>query len=421
MALWFDIGYIRSQRAAWGGAYANEWRSPMSKARKPYKRRKSVTRVGLQSIVRHFEDLPDPRHERNRKHRLVDVITIAVCGVIACCDGPTSIAAWAKAKQAWLEEVLELPNGIPSRDCIRRVLSTIKPEAFQQCFESWIASLVSDEKWSGRQVAVDGKTLRRSHDSKKGLGPLHMVSAWSSTHGLSLGQVATDEKSNEITAIPELIDRIDVRGAMVTIDAMGCQKEIAQRIVQAKGDYVLAVKDNQPKLHEAIKDFFSDERQRQLAKLPHRQHETSETSHGRKEHRCYVLAKIPKQFPLRDQWPKAAAMGMAVRVTEHADGSTTGDTRYFLCSRYISGRRFAGAVRDHWRIENSLHWVLDVTFGEDQSRTRNRRMANNLAWLRRFAVSLLKRHPGKESIIGKRRMAGWSDAFMMEVLMLQGT
>ena len=252
---------------------------------------KRVVRAGawvaapVRSIVKHFEALPDPRHHRNRRHLLVDVIAVSICGVIVGCDGPSAIAVWAHAKQEWLQQFLQLPNGIPSRDCIRRVLSTLKPEAFQQCFESWIAGLMGERMGGQRHVAVDGKTLRRSHDAKRGLGPLHRVSAWASDKGLSLGQVATEEKSNEITAIPELIDRIDVKGAIVTIDAMGCQKDIAKKIVNAKGDYVLAVKDNQPKLHEAIKEYFSDERQAELSKSPHRKHQTSERSHGRQEQR----------------------------------------------------------------------------------------------------------------------------------------
>ena len=376
--------------------------------------------VRLSSIVKHFESLPDPRHQRNRRHLLVDVITIAVCGVIVGCSGPSAIACWARAKEDWLKKVLALPNGIPSRDCIRRVLSTLKPQAFQTCFQSWIASLVSEDEDIRPMIAIDGKTLRRSHDRSGGLGPLHLVSAWASEHGLALGQVATEEKSNEITAIPELIDRIDVKGAIVTIDAMGCQKEIARKIVDAKGDYVLAVKDNQPKLHGAIKELFSDERQGDLLKMPHREHQTSEKSHGRKDERHYVLAKIPRNFPLKDEWPGVKAVGMAVRVTEKSDGTTSGDVRYFITSCYLSGTRFAQAVRGHWGIENSLHWVLDVTFDEDQSRTRKRRIADNLAWLRRFAISLLKRHPSKHSIKGKSDMAGWSNEFLMEVLTAQG-
>ena len=383
-------------------------------------RTKSNVTASLSSIVRYFEALPDPRHHRNRRHLLADIITIAVCGVIVGCDGPTSINDWAKAKADWLKQFLELPNGIPSRDCIRRVLTALKPEAFQECFESWIASLVSESVTGRPMVAIDGKTLRRSHDHKNGLGPLHLVSAWATENGLSLGQVATEEKSNEIKVIPELIDRIDVKGATVTIDAMGCQKEIAKKIIDAQGDYVLAVKDNQPKLHEAIQEILSDERQANLVKRPHRVHETTEQGHGRKDGRYYVLVKVPKDFPLTNQWPGLKAIGMAVRTTEQADGRTSGDVRYFISSAFMSGQRFAEAVRGHWGIENSLHWVLDVTFDEDHSRTRKRRMADNLSWLRRFAISLLKRHPSKNSIKGKSRIAGWNNEFLLQVLTAQG-
>lgn len=386
------------------------------------RRVRSRTKVSVsgRSVVRYFEALSDPRHHRNRRHLLVDVITIAVCGVIVGCDGPTSIRTWATAKEEWLKQFLALPNGLPSRDCIRRVLTALKPEAFQECFASWIASLVSESETSQPIVAIDGKTMRRSHDSKYGLGPLHLVSAWATENGLSLGQVATEEKSNEITVIPGLIERIDVKGAIVTIDAMGCQKEIAQKIVDAQGDYVLAVKDNQPKLHAAIQEVFSDERQGDLVKIPHRQHQTTDKGHGRKDKRYYLLAKLPQDFPLKDQWPGLKAIGMAVRTTERPDGTTTGDVRYFISSAFLSGRRFAEAVRGHWGIENSLHWVLDVTFDEDRGRTRKRRIADNLSWLRRLAISLLKRHPSEESIKSKSRMAGWSNEFLMEVLTKQG-
>lgn len=390
----------------------------------PASRKCKSADAAVTSILRHFESLPDPRHHRNRRHLLGDVIALAVCGVIVGCDGPTTIAAWARAKQDWLREVLELPNGIPSRDCIRRVLSLLKPEAFQQCFQSWIASLLGETTRDGtepaRHIAIDGKTARRSHDARNGLGPLHLVSAWATQHGLSLGQLATEEKSNEITVIPELIDRIGVKGAIVTIDAMGCQTDIAQRIVDGEGDYLLAVKDNQPKLREAIEEFFHAERQAKRPNVPHRQHQTCEQSHGRRDERFYVLAKLPAEFSLKERWPGLKAIGMAIRLTEKSDGTTSSDIRYFIGSCYPSGARFAEAVRGHWGIENSLHWVLDVTFDEDHSRTRNRRMADNLSWLRRFAISLLKRHSSKDSIRCKSRAAGWNNEFLLQVITGKG-
>ena len=380
------------------------------------------TTVSFDSVVKYFESLPDPRHTRNRRHLLVDVIVIAVCGVIVGCEGPTAIVRWAKAKKDWLGQFLELPNGIPSRDCLRRILSTLKPEAFQECFQRWIAEcLTGDVDGSHRTIAIDGKTMRRSHDRTGGLGPLHLVSAWASEQGIALGQIATEEKSNEITAIPELIDQIDIQGAVVTIDAMGCQKEIAKKIKGGGGDCVLAVKDNQPKLHQAIQEFFVEALEDDLKQVSHRRHETHETGHGRIDDRYYYLARLPDDFASKKQWPGIKAIGMAVRVTEKSDGTTSDDVRYFIASRYLSGKRFAQSVRGHWAIENSLHWVLDVTFNEDQSRARERRLADNLSWLRRFGISLLKQHPSKDSIKGKSQIAGWSNDFLMQVLATQRT
>ena len=378
--------------------------------------------VSFDSIVKHFESLPDPRHTRNRHHLLVDIVVIAVCGVIVGCEGPTAIERWAKAKKDWLEQFLELPGGIPSRDCLRRVLSTLKPEAFQECFQNWIAeSLLGDQDGSHRTIAIDGKTMRRSHDRAGGLGPLHMVSAWASECGISLGQIATEEKSNEITAIPKLLDRIDVAGAVVTIDAMGCQKEIAKKIKDDGGDYVLAVKDNHPKLYLALQTFFLEAMEDDFEQVSYRYHETHGKGHGRLEERYYYLAKLPNDFAFTKQWAGIKAIGMVISITENSDGTTSQDVRYFIVSRYLSGERFAQSVRGHWSIENSLHWVLDVTFNEDQSRTRKRRMADNLSWLRRFAISLLKQHPSKNSIKGKSQIAGWSNDFLLQVLTTQRT
>jgi predicted transposase YbfD/YdcC len=378
--------------------------------------------VSLQSVVQHFESLTDPRDTRNRRHLLVDVIVISVCGVIVGCKGPTSIERWAKAKHEWLSAVLELPHGIPSRDCIRRILAALKPAAFQECFQEWIAAcLLCNDDGSHRTIAIDGKTMRRSHDKAAGLGPLHIVSAWASEQGFALGQLATEEKSNEITAIPELLGQIDVGGAVVTIDAMGCQKAIAQMIINGGGDYILAVKENQPKLYKAIQAFFNEQMERGLQYIQHRRHETREKGHGRVEERDYCLAKLPDDFPLKKQWPGLKAIGMAINMTTDKDGNERGDVRFFIVSRYMSGQRFAQSVRGHWGIENSLHWVLDVTFDEDQSRARERSLADNLSWLRRFAISLLKQHPSKHSIKGKSEIAGWDNEFMMQVLTTQQT
>jgi predicted transposase YbfD/YdcC len=378
--------------------------------------------VSLAGVVKHFESLPDPRDTRNQRHLLGDVIVISVCGVIVGCKGPTSIERWAKAKQDWLEKLLELPCGIPSRDCIRRILSALKPQAFQKCFTEWIAAcLLCNNNDTQRTIAIDGKTMRRSHDKAAGLGPLHIVSAWASEQGVALGQLATEEKSNEITAIPELLDQIDIGGAVVTIDAMGCQKAIAQMIINGGGDYVLAVKENQPKLYKAIQAFFNEQMERGMGSIEHRRHETRDKGHGRVEERYYYLAKLPGGVPLQKQWPGLRAIGMAISMTRDKDGNERGDVRFFIVSRYLSGERFAQAVRGHWGIENSLHWVLDVTFDEDQSRVRERSLADNLSWLRRFAISLLKQHPSKHSIKGKSEIAGWDNEFLMQVLTTQQT
>jgi predicted transposase YbfD/YdcC len=376
--------------------------------------------VSLKGIAKHFESLPDPRHTRNRRHLLVDVIVIAVCGVIVGCKGPTSIERWAKAKQEWLATVLELPGGIPSRDCISRILSALKPEAFQKCFGEWIAAcLLANDNDTTRTIAIDGKTMRRSHDKAAGLGPLHIVSAWASEQGIALGQLATEEKSNEITAIPELLKQIDVKGAVVTIDAMGCQKAIAKQITAGGGDYVLAVKGNQKTLYNTIRELFNSYMDDDFMNVIHRKYETHDKSHGRTEERSYYLVKLPADFSLKKQWPSIKAIGMAINMSTDKDGNERGDVRFFIVSRYMSGQRFARSVRGHWGIENSLHWVLDVTFDEDQSRARARRLADNLSWLRRFAISLLKQHPSKHSIKGKSEIAGWDNDFLLQVLAAQ--
>lgn len=375
------------------------------------------------NLLRFFDELPDPRSKVNRLHRLGDVIVIAICAVLATADGPTAIAHWAKLNETWLRSHLKLPNGIPGKDTFRRVLSLLNPAAFQRCFQEWLSSLnvsADDESGNATHIAIDGKTLRRSHDKKNGLGPLHIVSAWASDRGITLGQVATDEKSNEITAIPKLLDMIDLEGAVVTIDAAGCQKNIAAQIVQGKGNYVLALKGNQGKLHDDVRFVLDSHMQDDFASCPVSRHIEVEQGHGRLEARTYYQITAPTYLHGRSEWKGLRTIGAAVRVYEE-NGVEKSDTRYYVSSLRRNGKQFANAVRNHWAIENTLHWSLDMTYREDESRVRNRTFADNLSWLRRMTLSLIKQHPGKQSNIMKRRMAGWSVDFLMQLLTGKGT
>jgi len=375
--------------------------------------------VNVESIGSSFESLLDPRHSRNRKHLLIDVVVIAVCGMVCGCDGVTAIHRWASNRIDWLKQFLLLPGGIPSRDCIRRLLMALDPQAFQKCFQGWITHAIqAGEGGPARLVAIDGKTCRRSHDAANGLGPLHIVSAWASEEGIALGQVATDAKSNEITAIPLLLKQIELKHTLITIDAMGCQKEIARSIVDGGGDFVIAVKNNQSKLRKPIETYFLAHLERDFEELRYRHHETNEKGHGRTDERAYFLTKVPSDFALKQQWPWVKATGYAVRVSVDGEGRETSEIRYFIASRYLSGKRFSEAVRGHWGIE-SMHWTLDVTFREDDSRTRERTLGNNLGWLRRFAVTLLKRHPIKDSLRGKMLRCLMNSDFLTQVLTVQ--
>lgn len=371
------------------------------------------------NIIDFFEDLPDPRSEINRRHRLGDVIVIAICGVLANADGPTAIAKWANLNADWLTKHLKLPNGIPAKDTFRRVLTLLQPSAFQKCFSQWIDSLCflteEDKAEQKKHIAIDGKALRRSHDKKKDLGALMIVSAWASDHGISLGQVATEKKSNEIIAIPKLLDEINFEDAIITIDAAGCQKNIAAQIFNGGGDYILALKANHPLLYDAVHDFFNDHLEDEFARYPVSRYEEIEKRHGRLEHRTYYQATVPKDLYGRRQWAGFKTIGAAIRIYEQ-NGVEKTDVRYYLSSLRRNGKQFANGVRSHWGIENSLHWCLDMTYREDESRVRDRNFANNLSWLRRLTLSLIKQHPGKESNAMKRRMAGWSLGYLMQIL-----
>ena len=372
--------------------------------------------VEAQSIPSYFESLPDPRHTRNRKHLLVDIVAISICAVVCGCDGPTGIRRWATHRAEWLRSFLALPHGIPSRDCIRRLLIALKPQAFQECFQNWIVQAIqTEDNDQACLIAIDGKTACGSHDAGQGLGPLHLVSAWASEKGIALGQVATAAKSNEITAIPQLLKQLELKNTLVTIDAMGCQKAIVHDIVEGGGSFVIAVKDNQPKLREAVVEHLAEQLQHDLDEVEHQSHETIDKGHGRKEERSYFVSKIPEDFPVKAEWPEVNAVGYAMRLTQQADGKRSLEVRYYILDRYLTGKRFGEAVRGHWGIE-SMHWVLDVTFREDENRTRERTLANNLSWLRRFAITLLKRHPEKDSIRGKIMHCMLSTNFLTQVL-----
>jgi predicted transposase YbfD/YdcC len=365
------------------------------------------------SIRKHFARLKDPRINRRKRHLLIDIIVIAVCAVICGCDSWPKIALFARKRRLWLQTFLELPNGTPSHDTFERVFARLNPEAFQSCFRRWMQALA--ERLGVKHIAIDGKTLRGSGQASTHLGPLHLVSAWATQNHLTLGQVAVADKSNEITAIPKLLELLELNGALVTIDAIGCQKEIAKQIVAGGGDYVLTVKDNQPHLLEDIQECVTQALDNGFGGLKHDSYETRETGHGRRERRCYHVIYEPAGIRSPEAWPQLKAIGVC--FSERTVGERTSmEVRYFIGSRKASARTYGKALRHHWRIENNLHWQLDVTFGEDSNRVRERNAAENLALVRRVALSLLKQHPSKQSIGCKTLEAALDTDFLEEIL-----
>lgn len=378
-----------------------------------------VRRIGLDEVVRQFQDLEDPRSTVNRLHPLSSVLVISLLAVLAGAGGPTAIAAWAATKQDLLTQVLDLPHGIPGKDVFRRVLMTLQPVVFQACFVNWLKALrdaAAVATGVDRPVfAVDGKTARRSHDRKNGLGALHCVSVWASEYGLSLGQVACAEKSNEITAIPELLKLVDIKGAIITIDAMGTQKAIAAQIIEGEADYLLALKGNQGSLHQAVIEHINEQWEDEFARVAARRHQTRETGHGREETRTYIQLPVPEDLPGLDVWAGLKSIGVVVSECVR-DGKATDEVRYYISSLGVGVKRFAHAVRSHWSVENTCHWSLDITYREDESRIRQRHLGENMAWLYRFTLSLLKQHPRRQSLVMKRRCCGWDENFLLEVL-----
>lgn len=366
------------------------------------------------TIAEHFQNIKDPRVERTKAHKLIDIITIAICATICGAEGWVDIENYGQAKYNWLQTFLELPNGIPSHDTFGRVLARIEPEQFQSCFLNWIKSI---EKVTEKEVvAIDGKTLRRSYDRKSKQSAIHMVSAWASSSGLVLGQGKVSEKSNEITAIPELLTVLELKGCIVTIDAMGCQKEIVSRIAEKEADYVIAVKKNQPTLYENIKDTFS-QAITNPAEFELSSYKTEEFGHGREEIRKYwMLTNVNELVDPEGKWKNLASVGM-VCSQRIIDGKKSQETRYYISSLFLSAEEMAGAIRNHWSVENSCHWILDVAFNEDSCRIRKDNAPQNLAVVRHIALNLLKQEKTQKfGIKNKRLKAGWDDSYLEKIL-----
>ncbi|MEO7000272.1 MAG: ISAs1 family transposase [Ktedonobacterales bacterium] len=382
------------------------------------------------ALTEHFAGLDDPRVERTQLHPLLSIVVIALCAVIAGAETWEDIALFGETKTAWLGTFLALPHGIPSHDTFNRVFAALDPAQFQAGFASWMQAVA--EVLPAQVIAVDGKTVRRSHDRAHGKAAIHMVSAWASANRLVLGQVKVDDKSNEITAIPLLLKQLALTGCIVTIDAMGCQREIAQQILDQGGHYVLALKANQPDLLEEVADCFTLADQTADDGVRHDGQRTVNKRHGRHEVRRHTVIWEPEHLAwlqAEQHWPGLQALGRVTTTrrptawqaaaTEATDATeAVEETRYYLLSRRMTARAFGAAVRAHWGIENRLHWVLDVTFHEDQSRMRAGHAAENVAVLRHMALNLLQQEQStkRRSLKGKRLKAGWDHDYLLTIL-----
>ncbi len=378
------------------------------------------------SLVEHFQSLTDPRVDRTKDHDLIDILVIAICALLCAAESFNDMEDFGKAKENWFRTFLKLRNGIPSHDTFNRVFAAIDPKEFLECFLRWTQSL--RQAVAQEIVALDGKALRRALNRDE--SPKYVVSAWAEGNNLVLGQLKVDEKSNEITAVPELLRVLELAGCIVTVDAMGCQKKIAKEIIEADADYVLALKGNQETVHAEVKSFLDatlEEKQKKrpkgaviattAAKL--QQLETVEKDHGRLETRRYYQSAELGWFADRAKWEGLRSVGMVEAVRE-VDGKTTTERRYYLSSLSLDVATFARAVRGHWGVENKLHWVMDVCFREDQSRARTGYAAENLATLRRLALNLLKRERTKKrGIRGKQLNASWDHAYLLKLLAVQ--
>lgn len=364
-------------------------------------------------IDQHFASLTDPRRA-GVVHPLINIVTIALCATIAGADDFVAMADWARQHEDWLGRFLDLSRGIPSHDRLNMVFRRLKPAEFERCLVAWLDAL--HDTSGGRLLAIDGKAARRSFDHATAKGALHMVGVWAVSQRMSIAQVAVESKSNEITAIPEVLKLVELCGAVVSIDAMGCQAEIAGAIVDGGGDYILAVKGNQPTLHDGIVEYVLEHMDDDFARVDVSHHETREKGHGREEHRTYYVLDAPADLPDASRWKGLKRIGVVISDTVRG-GKSCDDVRYYILSKRLTARRFGTRVRSHWGVENALHWQLDVSFDEDRNRTRKDHAAANPAALRRIALSLLKEEAGSKVGVKNRRLtAAWNTDYLHKVL-----
>lgn len=365
-------------------------------------------------LLRWFRDLEDPRKGHNIQHRFFDMLAIAIIAVICGAEGWCEVAECGRCQQEWLKTFLALPNGIPSHDTFGRVFGRLLPEQFERCFLNWTAHLAKTKK---RLVAIDGKTLRSSFDHAHEKSAIHMISAWCQENHLVLGQLTTDAKSNEITAIPELLELLDIKGAVVTLDAMGCQKKIAQKIVDSEADYILQVKDNHPTLHADLILLFEEGQGQDCQGIEYDYHEQTNGGHGRIETRRIWVTQEIQWFAERDQWPGLSCF-VCVEAVRETQGKTSVERHYYLCClKTTLASEVLALIRGHWSIENKLHWSLDVSFGEDACRIRKGHAAENFSRLRRLALNLLKKDKTRKmGIKSKCKACSWDRDYLLQIL-----
>lgn len=373
-----------------------------------------MSNAAIATLKRSFESLHDPRNQNSIDHLMLDILMLTVCAVICGAESWVDVYNYGVAKQEWLKKFLSLPNGIPSHDTIERLFARLRPEQLQGCFLSWVQEAF--EISGGQLIAVDGKTLRSSYERGGKKGMIHMVSAWATQNRLVLGQRKVDEKSNEITAIPELLKLLELEGATVSIDAMGCQSQIAAQIVEQGGDYVLALKGNQGNLWEDTKQLFAQAFEQEFRGIEHDVYETQQKAHGRVETRRYWVMGNAEYLIGAEKWPNLKTIGCVESSRQVDDHPPTIEQRYYLLSLPLDASQFAAAVRGHWGIENQLHWILDVAFREDRARSTSGYAGENLAVIRHIALNLLTQEKSaKGGIQARRHKAGWDDRYLEKI------